>query len=71
MTQLDMLGGQDAGMSVMLDIQNLYDQFAGMVIVNDWNRTGCFRVLHPFFFDQYVADQTTNSFGMVCILNIF
>jgi len=50
MIQLDMLGGQDAAMLVMLDIQNPYDQFAGMVIVNDCNRTGCFRVLRPFFF---------------------
>ncbi len=52
-------------MIIMLNIKHFSDQFSGMVIINQCNCTGYFRIFRSFLFDQFLTNHIAKNFGAV------
>lgn len=67
MIEMDMLGRYNTGVIIMLNVQNLVDQFSQVMIINKRDGACYFFIVSPFLFDQVIPDQVANCLGTVCI----
>ena len=71
MVEMNMLCGKNAGMVIMLNIQNFSDKLARMMIINQRYRTCHFLILRPFLFDQFLTNHIAKGFGAIGVFMFF
>jgi hypothetical protein len=68
MVEMDMLGGNDGVLEIVLDIDELIDQLTFVMVVGHDDRSGDRSAFSPLFSDQFFPYQITDGFRAALVV---